>query len=49
MADECGARSVASSLTSKLLADPGVLAAFTHELNSMVGRSSGYIERYTEL
>lgn len=46
MADDCDVRNVAASLTSKLLADPGVLAAFSRELNSMVGKSSGYIERY---
>ena len=38
--------SMMSTLTSKLLTDPNVLAAFSNELGSLVGKSSGYIERF---
>jgi nucleosome assembly protein 1-like 1 len=38
------AAKTAAVLTSQLLANPNVLAAFTQELDSMVGKSSGYIE-----
>lgn len=45
MAKDNVSSSMVSTLTSKLLTDPNIMAAFSNELNSMVGKSSGYIER----
>jgi len=44
MAEDRSTATMVTTMTSKLLTDPGLLAAFSHELNSMVGKSSGYIE-----
>ena len=36
-------------LASQLMRDPQMLAALQDKLGSMVGHSSGYIQRYTSL